>query len=666
MLFPRPTGVFLVLLLTCAATQTQASQHPPAPLRILTTAHAAHNLSTEEASRAYPIHLRAVVTYYDPYIDARQGALFVHDISGGIFIKLPARPILPLRPGSLVDIVGVSASGDFAPVVDRAQVKVVGESHVPGNAPAASMAGLLSGSLDGQWVEVQGIVRSVYLSDRNAILNVATTGGPVSATTSREPKTDYDALVDSLVTIHGNAAPVFNLKRQMVGVHLYFPSLNEVKVIQAAPPDPFELPVLSISHLLRFTPGLELVHRAHVHGRVTLQWPGRTLCIQNGNDGLCMQTVQPNTVPIGDMVDVVGFPAIWDYKPTLETATFHFAAGSAAPLPVRQVTPDEAFRGDHDGELVQIVGELIGQDRATGDLTLMLHSGRFLFPAVLPRTSAIPKILPWKEGSIVRLTGICNMQVDPETTNHGEGAIRPGSVRILLRSMADVEVLSAPSWWTQVHALSVLAAVLMVVVASFAWIFVLRRRVEQQTRALRSSEERLRHLSQHDALTSLPNRILLNDRLSMALKRAERFQTCVGLLMVDVDRFKDVNDLLGHLAGDQVLCEMARRIRAAVRETDTVARMGGDEFLVLLPDLHSPYDAQSIAAKIVAAISAPFVIGPNRVPVTASVGVCTCPEAGTEAEELLQNVDAAMYGVKAHGRNGFQVYRSQEVAAFRS
>ena len=86
---------------------------------------------------------------------------------------------------------------------------------------------------------------------------------------------DYDALVDSLVTIHGNAGPVFNRKRQMVGVHLYFPSLKQVKVIQAAPPDPFALPVLSISHLLRFLPRLEVVHRAHVRGRVdsSMAWP---------------------------------------------------------------------------------------------------------------------------------------------------------------------------------------------------------------------------------------------------------------------------------------------------------------------------------------------------------------------------------------------------------
>jgi diguanylate cyclase (GGDEF)-like protein len=128
---------------------------------------------------------------------------------------------------------------------------------------------------------------------------------------------------------------------------------------------------------------------------------------------------------------------------------------------------------------------------------------------------------------------------------------------------------------------------------------------------------------------------------------------------VDVDHFKEVNDNFGHLVGDKLLCELAKRISHAVRLTDTVARFGGDEFIVLLPDLHALEEAQTIAAKIVAAISAPFHIEPGKstVVVTVSVGVCTYPEAGLNMETLLDHVDAAMYSVKEHGRNGFQVYR---------
>lgn len=442
-------------------------QHLQGPLRTLTTAWGAHNLTSEEAARAYPVHLRAVVTYYDPYIDSRHGALFVHDSTGSIFVAVPARPILPLHAGSLVDVVGVSGSGDYAPIVSQSRLTVVGESHVPRDAPVATLAQLFSGELDGQWVGVEGVVHSVYLNDRNAILDIATIGGPVSATTLREQGTNFDALVDSLIRVHGNAGPVFNLKRQMVGVHLFFPSLKEIKVMQAAATDPFELPAHSIPNLLRFTPGLEVAHRVHVQGRVTLQWPGRMLCIQQGSDGLCMQTLQTNPVSTGKQVDVVGFPAIREYKATLETAVFHFAGSSALAPQAQPVTAEQAFQGVHDGQLVRIDGEFIGQDRAAGDLTLMLRSGKFLFPAILHRDSKLPDTVPWEEGSLLRLTGICSVQVDPEMTNQNEGAVRPGSIRILLRSMGDVQVLRAPSWWTPVHALLVIGAVCAVAFAAF-------------------------------------------------------------------------------------------------------------------------------------------------------------------------------------------------------
>ena len=183
--------------------------------------------------------------------------------------------------------------------------------------------------------------------------------------------------------------------------------------------------------------------------------------------------------------------------------------------------------------------------------------------------------------------------------------------------------------------------------------------MEQQTLAIRRSEERLRHLSQHDVLTGLPNRFLLNDRLDMALKRTGRFDFNLGLLMVDLDGFKEVNDTLGHQAGDQVLCEVANRISRTVRQTDTVARLGGDEFIVLLPDLRQASEAETIAAKIVAAIAEPIDVGSATVPVSASVGVCTSPEQGGDAEKLLQCVDSAMYGAKACGKNTYQVYRAK-------
>jgi len=662
MRFARRAGACFALVLICAAVRAEEPQSPLAPLRTLVTAREAHDMAPEEAARAYPVHLRAVVTYYDPYIDSRHSALFICDATGCIFVKIPSRPILPLLAGDVVDVAGVSEPGDYSPLVDQAQVRVVGHSQVPKQAQQATMAELISGSMDCHWVEISGVVHVVRLTESNATFEIATTNGPINAITRRNAGIDYDQFVDSLVLVHGNAAPVFNRKRQKVGVHLFFPSLHELTVVQHAPHDPFAMPALSLASLLRFIPGkktAELAHRVHVQGRVTLQWPGRMLCIQQESEGFCMNTAPAARVNVGDLVDVLGFPAIKEFKLTMEDATYRLAGGVALQTIAKPMMISQALEGDHDGELVVIEGELIGRDSSPGDLALLMRSGNFLFQAVLPQDAIGSGIFPWKEGSTLRLTGICSVQVDNETTVQGEGGVRPSMVRILLRSMRDVEVLRAQTWWTPLHMLEILVVVAALAFAAFAWIIILRRQVRQQTQALRSSEEWLRHLSEHDALTNLPNRILLNDRLTMALQRAERFQERLGLLMVDVDHFKEVNDTFGHHVGDKLLCELATRISHAVRLTDTVARFGGDEFIILLPDLHSLEEARAIAAKIVAAISVPFHIGPGQLPVTVSVGVCTYPEAGLDMEKLLEHVDAAMYSVKEHGRNGFQVYRPE-------
>ena len=126
--------------------------------------------------------------------------------------------------------------------------------------------------------------------------------------------------------------------------------------------------------------------------------------------------------------------------------------------------------------------------------------------------------------------------------------------------------------------------------------------------------------------------------------------------MVDLDGFKEVNDSLGHHAGDLVLCEVAARLVCSVRQTDTVARLGGDEFIVLLPDLHHASEAESIAEKIVAAISEPIDVEGTQVQISASIGVCTSPEHGSDAEKLMHSVDAAMYLAKTSGKNRYQVY----------
>lgn len=167
---------------------------------------------------------------------------------------------------------------------------------------------------------------------------------------------------------------------------------------------------------------------------------------------------------------------------------------------------------------------------------------------------------------------------------------------------------------------------------------------------LKRIEEQVRHLAHHDPLTGLPNRRLLEDRLAQAFGLARRNGSQVAVMLVDLDRFKSVNDNRGHEAGDIVLREVAKRLRASVREVDTVARQGGDEFVVVLSELREAAAAERVARKIIAALAKPMTVGKTIVEIGASVGIAIFPGDGRDAATLLAEADSAMYRAKSAGR----------------
>jgi diguanylate cyclase (GGDEF)-like protein/PAS domain S-box-containing protein len=176
---------------------------------------------------------------------------------------------------------------------------------------------------------------------------------------------------------------------------------------------------------------------------------------------------------------------------------------------------------------------------------------------------------------------------------------------------------------------------------------------------LRAAQEKLAQLAYFDTLTGLPNRQLLADRLHQEIERARRNKTHLALLYIDLDHFKHVNDTLGHEAGDACLKEMARRMKHVVREADTVARLAGDEFIVLLPDIELPEVAARVAVKLVDALIVPFTIGGHPVCLSASIGIAHYPGDGGDPGELMKAADIAMYDAKNHGRNRYRFYRSE-------
>ena len=170
------------------------------------------------------------------------------------------------------------------------------------------------------------------------------------------------------------------------------------------------------------------------------------------------------------------------------------------------------------------------------------------------------------------------------------------------------------------------------------------------------AEERLEVMAHYDALTHLPNRALFHDRLEQALSRAERNKSLVSLMFLDLDRFKAVNDSLGHDSGDQLLREVALRLRQCIRETDTVARLGGDEFTVILEQIARPEDAAIIATKIIDALAEPVLINGQETFASTSIGITLYPLDGERAEQLIKNADFTMYKAKEEGGNGYRFF----------
>ena len=181
-------------------------------------------------------------------------------------------------------------------------------------------------------------------------------------------------------------------------------------------------------------------------------------------------------------------------------------------------------------------------------------------------------------------------------------------------------------------------------------------RVMEDVTVRKEMEARMFYQAHFDDLTKLPNRGLCYDRLKLSLSQAQRAKRTLGVLFIDLDRFKVVNDTLGHGVGDLLLQEVSARLNACIRSGDTIGRLGGDEFLIILPEVANAGDAALIARKVIEAISRPFLLEEHEVFVTTSIGVATYPDDGNDANALIKNSDTAMFHAKDLGRNRYHFY----------
>jgi signal transduction histidine kinase len=425
-------------------------------------------LSPEQAALGYPVRVRGVIT-----MDAPTPDFFIQDTTAGIYVEGSVSPNYPHQLGQFVEVEGVTGPGRFAPVIHEQKLRVLGKAALP-SATLFPFSELANGQQDSQWAQVRGIVRAAAV-DRSSwreialAMRVASEGGEFNVRVPITREQDFSSWVDSEVLIEGVCGSLYNANRQLTGILFYVPRLSFIKVEASVR----EVPV---SELLRFSAGEVSRHRVRVRGIVAYQQHGNAIFLESQGKGLRVLTQQTAPVEIGDLVDVLGFPAMGESAPMLEDAVLHRLKHKQAPEPVllNLEAPWEAF----DGALITIDAKLLNRQAQRDGLRVLLQRGDVFFDATLPPEVSWDGVLSIPLESEVRLTGICLVR--------SGGLWRlPQSFRMLLRLPQDVVVLTTPSWWNLRHTIWLLAITGGILLAVMAWVVVLGRRLKEQMAVIR-------------------------------------------------------------------------------------------------------------------------------------------------------------------------------------
>ena len=458
-------------------------------------------LTPEQAQQNIPVHLNAVVTFFSQDLYS----CFVEDATAGIFLSFPPHNIwpTPLEPGQTVEVTGLAIPGEYAPVVAVDRITVTGRSELS-SPQSVSYDQLASGAEDSQFVEIGGVVRSLWKFGTTKLyeMEIATGEGRLLVYAQNLPVTQPDDLLDSTVRVRGVCATKFNHKRQLFAVELMIPRQEDFQIEIPATQNPFEIPDRSIGSLLQFRPQENYGHRVKVTGTVTLFAPGSKLYLQDGQGSVLAETRSMEPLAPGDIVEVLGFPSQGDYTPMLQDAVYR-KISSTAPLAPVPVSTDGALSGNFDSELVQISARVINRTRQGNEQFLLLQESNVIFQADLEGANDTDNFARVENGSVVSVTGVC--RIDP-----GAGWIplpdwRAKSFNILMRSPSDVVVLQSPPWWNLQRVLWMSGTLAFVALAAFGWVGVLRRQVAERTQQLeaeihqRQLAERRREIEQERA-----------------------------------------------------------------------------------------------------------------------------------------------------------------------
>ena len=466
----------LVILAASLGRVVAAEGQKPAAAKLPTLTHVdqIRRLGPEEAARGYPVHIRAVITYYN----FSAGDLFIEDTHEGIWVE-PGQNKLDLHIGEFVEVEGISGPGDLAPEIEHARFRKLGEAPMPTPRKVTGDE-LASGRQDSQWIEAEGVVRSAAEREGGLVLSVSFGAFDCRVFVLNHPPLPAD-LIDTRVRIQGVFGGLYDSDTsRILGFQVLVPSWSDVHILERAPQGLFALPLRPIRLLLRLTPEGAFTHRVRVQGTVLLQRPGQFVSLREQGEALWVRTTQTLPLNVGDVIDAVGFPAPGDYMPEMRDAFIQRIGAGPAPQPVAE-NAERLQQGFRSAELVRLTARLLNHTTLPSTEVLELQTGPVTFRAELHTRRGQPHLSSLRNGSLLQVTGVSRVEVND---NHD-----PTGFGILLRSPDDVVVLKLPSWWTTGRALTVLSLLATVVILALGWITLLRRRVRQQTETIRLKYE---------------------------------------------------------------------------------------------------------------------------------------------------------------------------------
>lgn len=740
----------------------------------LTTLRAIHLLSNEEAGHALPVTFEATVTYFRPY----EKTMFVQD--GDVAIYVQATTQAKLVPGDRIRVKGTTHES-FRPYVLSNNIAFLHHGSLPEPLPA-SYDDLIHARRDCMLVKVRAVVRAADLAlsadQTYASLQMMTPGGSVDAAIDQNDPNILNGLLDAEVEVTGAVSGRFDGKMQETGIVLHVPTPDYVRVIRRASASPWTYPLTHMDEVLAGYNVRNLSQRIRVQGVITYYQPGSALVLQNGKRSLWIMTQTRSNLQIGDVADATGFPDVHDGFLTLTHGEVLDSRMQAPVLP-HLASWHELSQGRNVFDLVSIEGQVVREVREAAQDEYVLVSDGQLFTAIYrhpPPARPLP-VPPMKQiavGSKVRVSGVCIL----EDSNPFDAQV---PFNVLMRSFADIAVVAQPPWLSVESLTRIVSILLAVMVATGAWGWTLKEKVQRQSAALASRieaeamlerqnallEQRrsriledingprplteiiaqiaelvslhldgapcwcalsdgtepgkcptdsrdlrivrkdipshcgpalgtlfagldprtrplgresealalgtrlaslaietrrlysdLLHRSEFDLLTDIHNRFSLDQHLEALIAEAREQAGIFGLIYVDLDEFKQVNDIYGHHVGDHYLQNVSSRMKRQLRNGDLLARVGGDEFAVLVRIVGSQADVEEVALRLEHCFDDSFTVDGCVLHGSASVGLALYPEDGVTKDSLLSAADAAMYMAK-HTKRALRTLRRE-------